>query len=140
MDGDRTSVESLLRSSDLPLDGLDDAWGHAVVAEDDSGRVVGVAALERYPEVGLLRSVAVREEARGQSLGRRLVAHMLDHAQHIGLKRLYLLTTTAEDWFERWGFRRVPRSELPEALSASAELSGACPDSATAMVRNRPSR
>lgn len=137
MDADRAGVESLLRSADLPLDGLDDAWGHAMVAEDDQGRVVGMAAIEPYHELGLLRSVVVSPEARGQKVGFRLVAHMLEHAQHLGFKRLYLLTTTAEEWFAGLGFRRVGRSELPEALSASAELSGACPDSATAMVLDR---
>jgi amino-acid N-acetyltransferase len=46
-----------------------------------------------------------------------------------------LLTETADGWFPRFGFRPVPREALPAALSASAELRGACPATARALLR-----
>ena len=35
----------------------------------------------------------------------------------------------------RFGFTRTARSSVPEALKASAEFQGACPDSAVMMTR-----
>ncbi len=46
-----------------------------------------------------------------------------------------LLTTTAEDWFPRFGFVRIARDAVPAALHASAELRGACPASAAVMQK-----
>lgn len=108
-----------------------------MVGEDETGRVVGMAAIEPRGDVGLLRSVVVSPDVRGHSLGRRLVRYMIDHARHLGLKKLFLLTTTAEDWFAGVGFVRIDRGGVPEALKASAEFSGACPDTATVMVLHR---
>ena len=46
---------------------------------------------------------------------------------------MYLLTTTAEDYFPRFGFEVIDRSEADERLKESAEFRGACPDSAVCM-------
>ena len=46
---------------------------------------------------------------------------------------LYLLTTTAPDYFRRLGFRALARRHAPAALRESAEFRGACPDSALLM-------
>ncbi len=57
---------------------------------------------------------------------------MLD-AAIFGIENLYLLTTTAADYFERRGFTRIERSQVPERLRATAEFQGTCPASATVM-------
>jgi L-amino acid N-acyltransferase YncA len=49
-------------------------------------------------------------------------------------RSVVLLTTTAATFFLRFGFRPVDRSAAPEAIRSSAELSGACPSSATMML------
>ena len=46
-----------------------------------------------------------------------------------------LLTETAHGYFDRFGFTRVDRSALLAKFAASAELTGACPASATAYLR-----
>jgi amino-acid N-acetyltransferase len=46
---------------------------------------------------------------------------------------IYLLTTTAADFFPRFGFRKIDRKEMDPALERSTELRGACPASAVAM-------
>lgn len=103
--------------------------------------MVGVAALERYGTHGapvfLLRSVAVRPDCRGSGLGAALVTAALAAADaQVGRRATVgLLTETAEGYFDRFGFARVDRDALPSALAASAELSGACPDSARAYLR-----
>jgi len=51
------------------------------------------------------------------------------------MRALYLLTTTAEEYFPSFGFEKVERSSVPAELNDSAELKGACPASATVMRR-----
>jgi len=129
---DWPAIEQLLGTRELPADGARSHLEGFLVAEE-SQVVVGCAALERYAEVGLLRSVAVAEPLAGRGLGRELVLRSIDLARRRGIRELYLLTTTAADYFPRFGFEPLPREALPAVLSASEELRGACPASAIAM-------
>ena len=119
--------------SGLPHDGLAEHIDAAVVARAGPA-VVGSAALELYGEAALLRSVAVAEALRGQGLGRKLTRAALQLAREQGVQRLYLLTTTAEGYFPSFGFAPVTRAEVDSAVRASAEFTGACPDSATVLA------
>jgi amino-acid N-acetyltransferase len=133
---DWPGVAALLVAADLPLDGAEEHLGDFVLAADSEGNLLGCAALERYGHAGLLRSVTVAPPARGQGLGGSLVQHLLDTADAQGLDPVALLTTTAADYFPRFGFRVVPRSEVPDAVQASIEFAQACPTSAVALLRS----
>ena len=130
---DLVGVERLLGAVDLPLAGVREAIGGFVVAEA-GGELAGVAGLEVHGEDGVLRSVAVAESYRGVGLGARLTEAVVERARAAGLSRLYLLTTTAESYFPRHGFRRIERAEASESVQASVEFREACPASAVAMV------
>ena len=126
---------ALLAAAGLPRAG----WDHADVLRwgvRDGRRLLGVIALERHGDHGLLRSLAVDPEARGRGLAHALVAHALREARALGLRDLTGLTTTIPDLLPRWGFREVARDALPVPLRASPELQGACPSSARAFVRD----
>ena len=129
---DVPDILALLSRSDLPADGLADHVATTFVAERHD-KIVGCAAVEVYGPAGLLRSVAVDAAWRGEGLGRQLTAAALDLARRRGVKSIYLLTTTAGDFFPRFGFARIERSAMDPALAPSAELRGACPDSALTM-------
>jgi amino-acid N-acetyltransferase len=129
---DLGAVLELLDRSELPRDGLAEHFEIALVARDGA-RVVGSAAVERYGDAGLLRSVAVDSAYRGQGLGARLVGAVLDQARQHGLQTIYLLTTSAPDYFPRFGFAPISRSEVAPAVQQSVEFSGACPASALVM-------
>lgn len=130
---DEQGVLILLREAGLPVDEVAEWLPRYVVAEAD-GRIVGVAGLEVHGNDGVLRSVVVEPERRGTGLGGRLAATVIASARSAGLRRLYLLTETAESYFPRHGFRRIPRDAASEAVQESVEFREACPDSATAMV------
>jgi len=132
--GDHAAIATLLRGNDLPLDGVPPAGDDFLVAERD-GAIVGVIGLERYGTHALLRSAAVDAAVRGTGLGAMLVGDVLDLAARRGVEELWLLTTTAERWFPRFGFEVVARHEVPLAVQASREFQGACPASATVMRR-----
>jgi amino-acid N-acetyltransferase len=130
---DLAGVLALLSASDLPHAGLAEHFGAALVARDGEA-VVGSAALELYGEAALLRSVAVAEGQRGQGLGRQLTRAALDLARARGVRRVYLLTTTAEGYFPSFGFAPIARAEAEPAVQVSTEFTDACPDSAATLV------
>lgn len=131
---DWQGIRALLVARDLPIDGAEAHVGDFVVATSGApGPVIGVAGMERYAGVGLVRSVAVVDGVATRGLGTALVRALLERAREQGMRELYLLTTTAAGWFPRFGFRVVRREDLPKALGESAELRGACPSTAVAM-------
>jgi N-acetylglutamate synthase-like GNAT family acetyltransferase len=129
---DADALRALLARTQLPTDGLSADLDAAFVARDGT-RVVGSAAIEIYDEGGLLRSVAVDEDHRGTGLGHRLTAAAIADAERRSLPALYLLTTTAERFFPRFGFEPIPRDDVPASVQASVEFRGACPASAVVM-------
>ena len=131
---DWPSIRALLEARNLPIDGAESLVVDFLVATDPaSNAAIAVAGLERYGEVGLVRSVAVAEDVAARGLGSALVRALLRRAGEGGIGAVYLLTTTAAGWFPRFGFRVVRRDDLPQALGESAELRGACPSTAVAM-------
>ena len=131
---DAAAVLALLEQAGLPTDDVMSHLGSAVVARHH-GRVVGTAAIEVYADGGLLRSVAVDQEYRSLGLGTRLTDAAIDVAQRRRLPALYLLTTTADGFFPRFGFERIGRDDVPASVQASIEFRGACPASATTMLK-----
>lgn len=131
---DLEAVESLLSSNNLPLDGVRENFTSFVVAEDE-GKIAGAIGLEKFGSAALLRSAVVSPDHRGDGVGRRLVERLLERAEKEGIEELFLLTTTAEKYFPRFGFARTTRSAVPAAVKSSAEFQGACPDSAVVMTR-----
>ena len=131
---DLAAVSQLLSASSLPLDGVEENLDDFIVAED-ARKITGVIGIERYGDAALLRSAAVSPNARGTGLGARLVKELLDRASAQGIRDVYLLTTTAEEYFPRFGFTRSTRAQVPEAVRASCEFQGACPDTAVVMKR-----
>jgi amino-acid N-acetyltransferase len=131
---DLPAVEKLLISSDLPFDGVPENFGSFVVAEEKDA-IVGAIGLELFDSAALLRSAVVSPGQRGTGVGRRLVEQILELAERSGVNDIYLLTTTAEDYFPRFGFRRTTRAAVPDAVKSSAEFRGACPDTAVVMER-----
>ena len=129
---DYDGVVSLLRAAELPTAGLQRSLPDFVVAEE-GGRLVGAIGLEVYGDAALLRSAVVDPTRRGTGLGRDLVARLLEHAARRGVREVFLLTTTAERYFPRFGFAPIPREAVASPVRASEEFRGACPDSAIAM-------
>ena len=99
----------------------------------DGGRLVGVVGVELYGSDGLLRSLAVAPAHRNSGLGATLVSNAETWAAEQGVEILYLLTTTAAQFFARRGYEAVPRSEAPDAIAATAQFSDICPASSTFM-------
>lgn len=110
----------LLESCGLPVAGLENTflWG----SHDEKGALQGVAGIETYGDVVLLRSVATDPRSRGRGFARDLCCVLLEWAKRDGARDAFLLTETAESFFTRLGFETVPREEADPRLMASAEF------------------
>lgn len=135
---DLSEAVALVDAAVLPTEGIAEHFprGYAVIRGAEG--IVAVAGLEAHGGAGLLRSVAVAPSHRGKGLARRLVEDRLRFAHAQGLGIVYLLTTTAADYFRTLGFADVPRHEAPEALQRSSEFARLCPASAACLARRLP--
>jgi amino-acid N-acetyltransferase len=129
---DRASVDALLVAAGLPTDGVDQHFASFFVV-DEGGKIMGAAGIELYGQHALLRSVVVAHDAKGTGIGSLLTRRALDEARARGAHDVYLLTTTAEAFFPRFGFEQITRESVPDQLRESREFQGACPASATVM-------
>ena len=123
--------ECLLSTDDLTRDILSSFF----VAESGE-QLIGVAGFEVSGTDGLLRSLAVAPDERGNRLGERLVARCEGAARSAGVKSLYLLTTTADAYLRRLSYEDVPREGVPLAIAAHPQFRGLCPASAKCLVKH----
>jgi N-acetylglutamate synthase-like GNAT family acetyltransferase len=92
------------------------------LAQRAGGGIAGVIGLEFSAEAVLLRSAAVRPDARGQGIGTTLVRRAIESAGAVGRLRAYLFSTGAGAYWSRLGFREVPVPELVAALPAAPQV------------------
>lgn len=128
---DRKTARELLRRSALPLDGLEKTELWCLVDESDAP--IGFAGLEILEDQGLLRSVVVREKRRNTGAGAMLVRHVLHEARSRSLSELFLITETAQRFFEKFGFRAFERSKVKGKVLESVEFTQACSETAPVM-------
>jgi amino-acid N-acetyltransferase len=70
-------------------------------------------------EWGELGAIAVNPSYKSQGVGRSLIRHLIAEARRKGLKRLFLMTTQAADWFYEFGFTPGGPGDLPESRRAA---------------------
>jgi amino-acid N-acetyltransferase len=128
-------VQSLLAEHQLPTADLQEGCPVELFGCVADGRLCGMVGLEVYGRDALLRSLVVPHAQRSRGLGAALVAHAEQWAARRGVRTLYLLTTTAAGFFERQGYRHIPRHEAPAAIAGTSQFSGLCPASSAFMAK-----
>ncbi|MBN2099595.1 MAG: N-acetyltransferase [Dehalococcoidia bacterium] len=97
-----------------------------VIRED--GKVVGCGALHVYwADLAEVRSVAVAEEKQNQRLGAKLIEACINEAEELGIPQVFCLTYKGS-FFERQGFNRVEKAELPHKIWAECYRCPKFPD------------
>lgn len=132
-ENDRNGAIELLVENELPVSDLDADKKLFVVKIGN--RVVGTGGLEFFNGSALLRSISVKREERGKSLGRLISRQLEARAKAEGVHCLYLLTTTAKDFFSKEGYTQVLRDEVPMQIQNSTEFSSVCPSTAIVMKK-----
>ena len=83
---------------------------------EENGQLLGTSALHIvWEDLAEVRSVAVAEDAGRRGIGSLVVGACLDEARQHGLKRVFCLTYKP-DFFAKFGFRVVDKSELPHKV------------------------
>ena len=132
--GDTTAVLELARKAELLETGIVEGIERFIVAQRDD-RVVGSAGLERHGDDGLLRTVVVAKTHRGAGVGRSLVEAAVLEARKLELRTVFLLTTTAPEFFTRLGFEMTAREAASPDIRESWEFKSGCPETAKFMRR-----
>lgn len=131
---DAPELVAALAAAQLPIEDLSET-GRSFFAFEDAGRPIGFGGFELYGEDVLLRSVVVLAESRGQGYGRAITEAVLRRAREAGARHAYLLTSTAESFFEHDGFARIDRAEAPPSILATRQAATIC---STAALLTRP--
>jgi protein-tyrosine-phosphatase/N-acetylglutamate synthase-like GNAT family acetyltransferase len=121
----------LLEKHKLPITDIEGK--ELFVLLDESNKVVGTGGLEYFNGHALLRSIAVDDSHKGKGLGKFITGELEKIARKKGSKDIYLLTTTADGFFQSQGYQVVERNNVPEEVRKSSEFTTVCPDTAIAM-------
>ncbi len=118
--GDMAEVRKLLERVGLADEtARDEQFPSFYVLTNEQGTVGGVA-LDVLGDDAILRALAVDPENRGSGYGWMLADMAVSQARWRGVRRIYLLTETASDFFAaKFGFRVVDRSTLSKQVAAS---------------------
>jgi amino-acid N-acetyltransferase len=130
------AVASLLAAYGLPWTDLSEGHLEHFFCTGATDSPTGVVGLEMRGEHALLRSLAVRTAVRCTGLGAALVAHAEAYARANGVRAIYLLTTTAEEFFARRGYARLEREHAPPSIRSTREFADICPNSSAFMVKH----
>ena len=134
---DWQNVRYLLDQAGLPVADLcPEQLEDFLVAErflTGRAETLGIIGLQRFNQVGLLRSLVVSQEDRKSGLGKRLVSAIEASACCRGVNDLWLLTIDAERFFEGLGYKMMSRDSAPDSIRNTEEFSGLCPDGAYLM-------
>jgi amino-acid N-acetyltransferase len=124
-----------LQKANLPTSDLPSGLSGFTLAMDVE-QIVGSAGMELMGKIGLLRSVAVAETHRNQKLGQQLFEAAMEYARKKQVQDVFLITETADLYFEKKGFRRVDREAVPVEILETKQFSALCPASAVVMTMN----
>ena len=85
---------------------------YSIIKKDN--KIVAVGALHIYStNLAEIRSLAVSKEYQKQGLGKEIVNELEKEAKYLGIKKLLTLTYQKE-FFEKLGFKEIPKEEVPE--------------------------
>jgi amino-acid N-acetyltransferase len=99
----RRNAEQIQEKKDdysvLEVDGSIRACGALHDLGESQGEIAAVATDPNYTDLGL---------------GRRIVGYLVEKARKNNLRRVFVLTTQSQDWFELLGFKEASVDSLPE--------------------------
>ena len=88
------------------------------VSVDENNILEGICGLHVcWDDLGEIRSLAVKDEYKGQDRGLELVKACIREAEDFGLNKLFVLTYVP-DFFKKLGFENVDKKVLPHKVWA----------------------
>jgi len=128
-------IKDLLIKENLPVSDIVLDIIHIFLFYDNK-HLVGITGLENFRRYGLLRSVVAVDAYKGKGKGKTMCMLTMEKAAEMGVKELYLLTETAENFFNSLGFETIDREEAPGFIKSTTEFKNLCPVSAAFMKKD----
>lgn len=126
-------ILKLLNENELPVsDILFERQSYWVYLDAD--KVIAVCGVEPFHPFAILRSFVVDASMRKNGIGRKLHEFILHRCNKLGIASLFLLTTTASDYFENLGWKSIARYSVPNSVKKSEEFRTICPESADCKI------
>ena len=126
------AICQLLSAAQLPIEDINPLPEHFFIAVE-ADEIVAVTGMDKYGNAGLLRSVLVQPAFRNSGVAATLLSQMFSYAKEQGIVMLYLITNTAEKYFEKKGFKKIAREAVPATVLQSKEFNGLCPSGSAIM-------
>jgi amino-acid N-acetyltransferase len=83
----------------LEIDGSVRACGALHDWGESQGEIAAIATDPKYSDIGL---------------GRKIIGFLIEKAKKSKMRRVFVLTTQSQDWFESLGFKEAPVESLPD--------------------------
>lgn len=131
---DLPEVLELLKQVDLPIEGVRKHFHNFFTIKKDN-LTVGCGGIEIYENVGLLRSLAIHPSIQAKGNGQQMVGRIEEYSAEKGIYNIYLLTETAEKYFQKLGYKIIPREEADPRIKQSIEFTTLCPSAPVMMKR-----
>jgi amino-acid N-acetyltransferase len=131
---EKSQALQFLEKHNLPTIDIDDSvelYGYY-----DHQKLLATIGLQAYNTEGLLRSVCVDIALQKEGFGSKILKTFEAKLHEKGIQNLYLLTTTAEDFFQKNNYIVIARDIVPEVIRQTAEFKGVCPASAIVMKKS----
>jgi len=108
----------------------------SVYVDERNDDVIGCCALQFcWDDLAEIRSLAVHPDHLRKKIGSKLVKAMLSEARSFGIKKVFALTYRQE-FFNKFGFMQINKSELPIKIWADCIMCVKFPDcDETAMMK-----
>ena len=132
-ENERHQVIELLQKHKLPvIDINEDKLLYLLL---DGERIIGTVGLEIFEDCALLRSVSIIKEEQGKGYGKFMNEEIEKYAKESGINCMYLLTTSAKNFFDKQGYCVINREDSPASVKQTAEFTSLCPSSAVVMKK-----
>lgn len=88
----------------------------AIVVAEEDGEILGIASLAILGhDLAEIRSLGVKEKAKGRGIGKMLVERVVEETKKIGIPKLISLTYQVV-FFEKCGFEVIQKTEMPQKV------------------------
>lgn len=135
-DDDLVGVRSLLATCGLPTEDVTAVLLSGFLVAVDEGRaIIGSVCLEPLGADALLRSLAVALHLRTTGLGTSLLQAIEREAKARTYASLWLLTTSAQCFFEYHGYSTIDRTNVPREVGETTQFMRLCPSTAVCMKK-----
>jgi len=133
---DLERVCEILDSYELPTKDIHNIDLSGFYVAEIENTVIGVGGIEEKGPIALIRSIAVDRKFAGRGIGKIIYEKIEQYAFSNGIIRLYLLTTTASQYFVNLGYEILDRNLSPVPIKSSEQFNNLCPASAILMHKS----